>query len=56
MADYFKITNGCHTPAIKELPVICFSHFFQELPVNTLPCANSADIEQYRSVKIPVLG
>jgi hypothetical protein len=55
MADYFKIANGCHTSAIKELPVICAAHFFQEVPVNTLLSANSADIEQNSPVKIPVL-
>jgi hypothetical protein len=55
MADYFKIVNGCHTSTIKELPVIGAPHFFQEVPVNPLLCADSADIEQNRPVKIPVL-
>jgi hypothetical protein len=55
MADYFEIANGCHTSAIKELPVIYSAHFLQELPVNALLCTNSADIEQNRPFKIPVL-
>jgi hypothetical protein len=55
MPDYFEVPNCCHSSTIKELAVICAAHFFQELPVNTPSCANSADIEQDRAAKIPVL-
>jgi hypothetical protein len=55
MADYFEIVSGCNTSTIKELPIIDMSHFFQELLVYALLCANSTYIKKNRPVKIPVL-